>query len=44
MGLAIWLKSLVFAAKYCCSVSLRKNGSLGKFYSLLVVDWSVIGL
>ena len=30
---------LDFAAKYCCSVVLHKNGSLGHFYSLLVVDW-----
>ena len=39
MGLASLLKSLLFAAKYCCSVFLRKNGSLDEFYSLLVVDW-----
>ena len=29
----------VFVVKYCCSVFLRKNGSLGEFYRLLVVDW-----
>ena len=27
-----------------CSLFPRKNCSLGKFYSLLVVDWSVAGL
>ena len=40
MGLANWLQSLVLP-QYCCSVYFRKNGSLGDFYSLLVVDWSV---
>ena len=34
-----WLSSLVFVAKYCRSEFLWKNGSLGDFYSLLVVDW-----
>ena len=27
------------AAKYCCSVFLRKNYSLGEICSLLMVDW-----
>ena len=27
-------------AKYCVSVFLQKNGTLGEFYSLLVIDWS----
>ena len=39
MGLADSLQPLVSAAKYSCSVFLWKNGNLGKFYSLLVVDW-----
>ena len=28
----------VFAVKYCCSVFLQINDSLGEFYTLLVVD------
>lgn len=31
--------ALVSAAKYYCSVLLRKNGNSGEFYSFLVVDW-----
>ena len=38
MGLANWLQSIVFAAKYCCNTFLEKNSSLGTFYSLLVID------
>ena len=30
---------LAFAARYCCSVFLRKNGRLGEFYRLLMADW-----
>ena len=41
MDLANWLLSVVFVAKYCCSVFLRKNVSLGELYCHLVVDWSV---
>ena len=37
MGFANWLQS-------CCIVFLWKNGSLGEFYILLMVDWSIIGL
>ena len=33
-----------FAAEYSYNVFLRKNFSLGEFYSLLVVDWFVTGL
>ena len=39
MGLVNWLQSLVSAAKYYLIVFLRKDGSLGEFYSLLVLDW-----
>ena len=28
-----------FVLKYCCSVFLQKNGSLGEFHSLLLVHW-----
>ena len=38
MGPANWLQPVVFPAKYCCSVFLKKNGSLGEIYSVLVVD------
>ena len=38
MGPANWLQHVVFPPKYCCSVFLKKNGSLGEFYSVLVVD------
>ena len=34
------ISPLIFAAMYYCSVLLRKNASLGKFYSLLIVDWA----
>ena len=40
MGHTNWLLPLVFTEKYFCSVFLWKNGSLGDFYSLLVLDWS----
>ena len=41
MGLANCLQPLVFVAKYCYSMFLRKNDRLDEFYGLLVVDWSV---
>ena len=41
MDLANWLQSAVFVAKYCRSMFLQKNGSLGERYRHLVVDWSV---
>ena len=44
MGIENLLQSVVSAAEYCGSVFLRKSGSLGKFYSLLVVHWPVTGL
>ena len=33
------ITTLVFAAKYCYSLFLQKNDSLGAFYSVLVIDW-----
>lgn len=31
---------LIFATMYYCSVLLRKNASLVKFSSLLILDWA----
>ena len=39
MDLENWLQLLVSAAKYCCSLFLRKTYRLSEFYSLLVVEW-----
>ena len=39
MGLANWSQSLAVTAKYCCSLFLRKNASLGEFHNLLVIGW-----
>ena len=44
MGLAIWLKTLIFDAKYSCGVFLSENDSLGefrnqKFIAFLMIDW-----